>query len=101
MSPFGSRTEKGRLVLDGLTTLPEGTSADRVVNDGRDEAIAGAFRTTLDLFDTGLDLMRQNLRRRHPDAGDEEIGRLLREWLLDRPGAKSGDCPGRSVDGWG
>ena len=59
---------------------------------------AEAFRTTLDLFETGLDLMRQNLRRSRPDAGDEEIERLLREWLLERPGAESGDCPGRPVD---
>jgi len=61
-------------------------------------SIAVAFRTTLDLFDTGLDLMRQNLRRSHPSAGDEVIERLLRDWLLDRPGAESGDCPGRPVD---
>ena len=61
-------------------------------------SIADAFRTTLGLFDTGVDLMRQNLRRNHPEAGDEEIERLLRDWLLDRPGAESGDCPGRPVD---
>ena len=57
-----------------------------------------AFRTALDLFDTGLDVMRQNLRRSHPEAGDEEIERLLHQWLLDRPGAEAGDCPGRPVD---
>jgi len=51
------------------------------------------------LFETGLDLMRQNLRRSHPEAGDEEIERLLHDWLLERPGAESGDCPGRRVDG--
>jgi len=61
-------------------------------------SIAEAFRTTLDLFDTGLGLMRQNLRRNLPEAGDEEIDRLLRAWLRDRPGAEAGDCPGRSVD---
>ena len=61
-------------------------------------SIAIAFRTTLDLFDTGLDLMRQNLRRRHPEAGDDEIERLLHAWILDRPGAESGDCPGPPVD---
>jgi hypothetical protein len=59
---------------------------------------ADAFRTTLDLFDTGLDLMRQNLRRSHPEARVEEIERLLRDWLRDRPGAEAGDCPGRPVD---
>lgn len=43
--------------------------------------------------------MRQNLRRRHPEASDAEVERLLDEWLVDRPGATSGDCPGRRVDG--
>jgi hypothetical protein len=61
-------------------------------------SIADAFRMTLELFDTGLDLMRQNLRRSHSEAGDDEIERLLHEWLLDRPGAEAGDCPGRPVD---
>jgi hypothetical protein len=61
-------------------------------------SVADAFRTTLDLFETGLDLKRQNLRRSHPEASDEEIERLLRDWLLDRPGAESGDGPGRPVD---
>jgi hypothetical protein len=61
-------------------------------------SVADAFRTTLDLFEAGIDLMRQNLRRRHPEAPDDEIDRLLQRWLLDRPGAHSGDCPGRPVD---
>jgi hypothetical protein len=60
--------------------------------------ISDAFRTTLELFDTGLDLMRQNLRRSHPEAGVEEIEQLLYDWLHDRPGAEAGDCPGRPVD---
>lgn len=62
------------------------------------QSVADAFRMTLDLFETGLDLMRQNLRRTHPEAGDEEIERRLHDWLLDRPGAETGDCPGRPVD---
>jgi hypothetical protein len=45
-------------------------------------SVADAFRATLDLFDTGLNLMRQNLRRSHPEADDKEIERLLRDWLL-------------------
>jgi hypothetical protein len=56
------------------------------------------FREVLDVYQTGLDLMRQNLRRRHPTAANEEIERLLHQWLLERPGAESGDCPGRPVD---
>jgi hypothetical protein len=61
-------------------------------------SVAEAFRATLDLFETGVDLMRQNLRRRHPGSSDEDIERLLRAWLLERPGAELGDCPGRPVD---
>ena len=61
-------------------------------------SLVEAFRTTLDLFQTGFELMRQNLRRRHPEAADEDIERLLQVWLLERPGAESGDCSGRSVD---
>jgi hypothetical protein len=58
---------------------------------------AASLQAALDLFETGLQLMRQNLRRRYPDADDEAIDRLVDEWLLDRPGAESGDCPGRLV----
>lgn len=88
MSPHRARVGKGRLVVDEPTTLPDGSAS----------SIAEAFRTTLDLFDTGLDLMRQNLRRSHPEAGDEHIELLLHEWVVDRPGAESGDCPGRRLD---
>ena len=61
-------------------------------------SIADAFRTTLDLFETGVDLMRQNLRRNHPEASDDQIEMLLLHWLRERPGAESGDCSGRAVD---
>ena len=61
-------------------------------------SVAEAFQATLDLFETGIDLMRQNLRRSHPAAGDDEIERLLSEWLQTRPGAEAGDCTGRPVD---
>jgi hypothetical protein len=59
---------------------------------------AVTLQAALDLFETGLQLMRQNLRRRHPDADDDVIDRLVDEWLLERPGAESGDCPGRNID---
>lgn len=61
-------------------------------------SVADAFRATLDLFETGLDVMRQNLRRSHTGGTEEEVEQLLAEWLLERPGAESGDCPGRPVD---
>jgi hypothetical protein len=37
MSPLRARVEKGRLVLDEPTTLPEGTVIDLVADDGGDE----------------------------------------------------------------
>jgi hypothetical protein len=57
-----------------------------------------ALGATMDLFETGLELMRQNLRRQHPHAAPAELERRLREWLHNRPGAEAGDCPGRRVD---
>lgn len=42
--------------------------------------------------------MRQNLRREHPDATEQEIEKKLRAWLSHRPGAKDGDCVGRRLD---
>jgi hypothetical protein len=59
---------------------------------------ADAFRTALDLFDAGVNLMRQNLRRKRPQADDQEIERLLQAWLRERPGAEWGDSAGRPVD---
>ena len=61
-------------------------------------AAVRTFRLTLDLFDSGVQLMRQNLRRRNPQADRQEIERQLRAWLRERPGAEHGDCPGRPVD---
>lgn len=61
-------------------------------------SIVAAFRATLELYETGIDLMRQNLRRRHPDVDEHDIERLLGEWLRERPGAEFGDCVGRPVD---
>ena len=71
---------------------------DSLRGSGAHSSIVDVFRTTLDLFDTGLDLMRQNLRRRRPEADDQEIAQLLERWLRYRPGAAGGDCAGRSVD---
>jgi hypothetical protein len=47
-----------------------------------------------DLYQTAKDLMEQNLRRRHPEAGEEEIAQRLRAWLHHRPGAEHGDVSG-------
>jgi hypothetical protein len=53
------------------------------------------FRTALELFETGEAIMRQNLRRRFPNASAEEIERRLIAWLQTRPGAELGDVPAK------
>ena len=49
------------------------------------------LRAVLDMFDFGVDLMRERLRREHPSADDGAIEQLLTTWLHTRPGAEHGD----------
>ena len=37
---------------------------------------------------------RENLKRRHPEATEEEIEKMLVAWLHERPGAEHGDASG-------
>lgn len=64
----------------------------------RSDAAAEKLRHTLELFELGVQLMRQNLIRSHPGATQQEVDDLLKKWLQERPGAELGDCPGRAVD---
>lgn len=57
------------------------------------------LRLALDLFESGLELMRQKLRRDHPELGSPAIERLLAEWVATRPGAELGDAVGRPRKG--
>ncbi|MDQ3991764.1 MAG: hypothetical protein M3245_05590 [Actinomycetota bacterium] len=66
-----------------------------MLNEG--ELFAERLRIALQLHDEGVLLMRQNLRRRNPEAGEEEIQRRLGEWLSERPGAELGDAQGVPV----
>ena len=53
-----------------------------------------AFRTTLAMVDAGIEIMRGQLKRKHPTASREELQVLLNAWLADRRGAPFGDGPG-------
>jgi hypothetical protein len=61
------------------------------------DAAALRLREALELYVVGVDIMRQNLRRRHPALADEEIERLLGNWVRERPGAEDGDAEGRVI----
>jgi hypothetical protein len=65
--------------------------------DARDQA-AARLRVALEMFDIGVEMMRQNLRRAHPTLTDTEIEARLTAWLSERPGAEFGDAVGRRVD---
>jgi Rv0078B-related antitoxin len=61
------------------------------------DAAARRLRLALDLFEAGEELMRQQLRRKHPALTTAEIEARLLTWLLERPGAEFGDTTGRLV----
>jgi hypothetical protein len=63
----------------------------------RREAAARRLRLALEMFGLGESMMRQNLRRAHPEATDAEIEARLTAWLQTRPGAEDGDCPGKRI----
>ncbi len=51
-----------------------------------DPASLGArLQFALDLVETGVTMMRQNLRRENPHATEAEIQALLNAWLAESP----------------
>jgi hypothetical protein len=57
------------------------------------------LRVALGMFQAGVDMMRQNLRRADPSATDTEIRIRVGNWLRERPGGssetvKAASCPG-------
>jgi Rv0078B-related antitoxin len=57
-----------------------------------DKEAGRRLRLAVDMFEFGVAMQRQRLRREHPGADDSEIDDLVNAWLLDRPGAPDGDC---------
>jgi hypothetical protein len=58
-----------------------------------DSKLIERFRTVVDLWDTGVAIRRQAIRRAMPWASDDEVEERLRSWLQERPGAEQGDGP--------
>lgn len=61
------------------------------------EVAAAKLRLALDLYESGEVIMRQNLRRKHPDESAEQIESRLEAWVCSRPHAPHGDGEGRPV----
>ncbi len=58
---------------------------------------AERLRAALQMHQDGVALMRQNLRRRHDDADEDQIDALVGLWLRERPGAQHGHAEGTPV----
>lgn len=56
---------------------------------------AARLSIALDLSDLGVQVMRARLMREHPEWTGQQLQAAIEEWLRERPGAESGDCPGR------
>ena len=56
---------------------------------------AERLRTAFELHEAGVEMMRQTLRRKHPEANDSELDVMLARWLRERPGAEFGDAEGK------
>ena len=50
-----------------------------------EEALRENLLLTLDMFESGLSLMRERLRREDPKISEEAIEEKLVAWLADRP----------------
>ncbi len=58
---------------------------------------AERLEAALEMWEDGVRMMRENLRRRHPAAAEAEIEDLLDAWLTTREGAEHGDADGVPV----
>ena len=58
---------------------------------------ADRSRAALAMFETGVKIKRQTLRRENPGLTELEIDARVRAWLSERPGAEFGDTVGRRV----
>lgn len=43
------------------------------------------FRLTMELCEMGFELKRQQFRRKHPDASEDEIGQMMAQWTRSKP----------------
>ncbi|HEX3343597.1 MAG TPA: hypothetical protein VHS09_03450 [Polyangiaceae bacterium] len=61
------------------------------------DIVARRMRLALELAEMGEAMLRQRLRRKHPDASTEAIDAMVAAWRGRRPGAELGDGQGRPV----
>jgi hypothetical protein len=63
----------------------------------RDPDVLARAQMTFDLCEAADEIMRQNIRRRHPELNETEVEERLAEWYLSR---RKGHSYGRSSRKW-
>lgn len=58
---------------------------------------ARRFKTAMDLYELAESMLRQKLRREHPECDEATIDAMVVAWRLRRPGAELGDSVGSPV----
>ena len=66
----------------------------RGYDHGVTDDAAARLRAALELHDLGERMLRQRLRREHPQMNDTDLDHAVRAWLRERPGAEHGDAVG-------
>jgi len=64
------------------------------MTDAEKEKYLNNMATTAILIDAGIDLMRQNIRRRNPDLTEAQVDDRLRVWLHRADDSIPGDTAG-------
>jgi hypothetical protein len=67
------------------------------MHDIAHDKLAQQLRFSLAMSEDGFALKRQQLRRRNPQADEDEIERPFQAGLQDRPGAEHGDAECRPI----
>lgn len=67
------------------------------MTESADSPTAVRLRQAFELYDLGLEMMLQNLRRQFPDEGEAQLQQRLLDWRLHRVDAPLGDGAGRLV----
>jgi hypothetical protein len=67
------------------------------MNSSRHQQIAERFQLALALDDFSERMLRQRLRRKHPEAPPAEIDAMIGSWRVQRPGAEHGDGEGTPI----
>lgn len=67
------------------------------MDSSRHRQIAERFQLALALDDFSERMLRQRLRRKHPEALAAEIDAMIGAWRAHRPGAEHGDGEGTPI----